>query len=106
MEILRIIAVDGQTGAAKPLVDERSSTFICYSAKFFSEYLEDTREIIWMSERDGWNHLYLYDAASGQVKNQITRGQWVVRKVDRVDREHRQIWFQAGGIRPGQDLVE
>ena len=38
-----------------------------------------------MSERDGWNHLYLYDGATGQVKNQITKGQWVVRGVDRVD---------------------
>ena len=102
-QALRIIAVDGQTGAARPLVDEQSRTFICYSGKFFSEYLEGSGEIIWMSERDGWNHLYLHDATTGQVKNQITKGQWVVRKVERVDREKRQIWFQAGGIRPGQD---
>jgi dipeptidyl-peptidase 4 len=102
-QALRIIAVDAQTGAAKPLVEEQSHTFICYSGKFFSEYLEGTSEIIWMSERDGWNHLYLYDATTGQVKNQITKGEWVVRKVERVDREKRQIWFQAGGIRPGQD---
>ena len=56
-----------------------------------------------MSERDGWNHLYLYDAAKGKVKNQITRGRWVVRGVDRVDPETRQIWFRAGAIRPEQD---
>jgi dipeptidyl aminopeptidase/acylaminoacyl peptidase len=66
-------------------------------------YLEDSNELIWMSERDGWNHLYLYDTAAGQVKNQITKGEWVVRGVDRVDDEKRQIWFRAGGIRPGQD---
>jgi dipeptidyl aminopeptidase/acylaminoacyl peptidase len=56
-----------------------------------------------MSERDGWNHLYLYDAMTGRVKNQITRGEWVVRGVERVDKEKRQIWFRAGGIIPGQD---
>ena len=56
-----------------------------------------------MSERDGWNHLYLYDAKTGQVKNQITKGPWVVRGVERVDEAKRQIWFRAGGIRPGQD---
>jgi dipeptidyl aminopeptidase/acylaminoacyl peptidase len=56
-----------------------------------------------MSERDGWNHLYLYDAKTGRVKNQITRGEWVVRGVDRVDKETRQIWFRAGGIHRGQD---
>ena len=42
-----------------------------------------------MSERDGWNHLYLYDGATGQVKNQITKGQWVVRGVERVDEPKR-----------------
>lgn len=102
-QVLRVMAVDAQTGAAKPIVDERSKTFIDYSGKSFSEHLDDTGEIIWMSERDGWNHLYLCDAKAGQVKNQITKGEWVVRGVERVDKEKRQIWFQAGGIRPQQD---
>ena len=77
-----ILAVDAGTGAVKPIVDEESKTFIDYSGKFFCEYLDDTGEIIWMSERDGWNHLYLYDAKTGAVKNQITKGEWVVRSVD------------------------
>ncbi len=102
-QALRIVAVDARTGVTKPVVDERSATFICYSGKFFSEHLDDTGEIIWMSERDGWNHLYLYDAQTGQVKNQITTGEWVVRGVDHMDKERRQVWFRAGGIRPEQD---
>ena len=102
-QALRILAVDAATGAVRPIVNEESQTFIDYSGKFFCEYLDDTGEIIWMSERDGWNHLYLYDAQSGTVRNQITRGPWVVRSVDFVDRTNRQIWFQAGGIVPGQD---
>jgi len=102
-QALRILGVDASSGAVKPIVDEESKTFICYSGKFFSEYLDDTSEIIWMSERDGWNHLYLYDAKTGAVKNQITKGEWVVRSVNRVDREKREIYFQAGGIVPGQD---
>ncbi len=102
-QVLRIIAVDAASGAARAMVDEQSRTFIDYSGKFYAHYLEDTGEIVWMSERDGWNHLYLYDAATGQVKNQITRGDWVVRGVEHVDEKARQIWFRAGGIRPGQD---
>jgi dipeptidyl aminopeptidase/acylaminoacyl peptidase len=102
-QILRIIGVDAANGTARAIVNEQSPTFICYSSKYFAEYLDDTGEIIWMSERDGWNHLYLYDAQTGAVKNQVTKGEWVVRSVERVDRERRQIWFQAGGIRPGQD---
>jgi dipeptidyl-peptidase 4 len=102
-QALRILAVDAATGDVKPIVDEQSKTFIDYSGKFFSDYLDDTHEIVWMSERDGWNHLYLYDAKTGEVKNQITRGEWVVRNMDYVDEKRRQIWFQAGGIVPGQD---
>ena len=34
---------------------------------------EMEKEIIWMSERDGWNNLYLYDGATGAVKSQITK---------------------------------
>ena len=102
-QIVRIIAINAADGQATPIVDEQSKTFIDYSGKMYSEYLDDTHEIIWMSERDGWNHLYLYDSLSGKVKNQITKGPWVVRGVDLIDAKKRQIWFHAGGIYPGQD---
>jgi dipeptidyl-peptidase-4 len=102
-QVLRIINVDAETGQPRAIVDEQSDTFIDYAGKQYSHYIDDMNEIIWMSERDGWNHLYLYDAETGKVKNQITRGSWVVRRVDNVDEEKRQIWFQAGGIQPGQD---
>ena len=102
-QVLRVIAVDARTGQVSTTVDERSPTFVDYEQKQFTHYLDDTRELIWMSERDGWNHLYLYDAEKGRVKNQITQGPWVVRGVERVDDQARQIWFRAGGLRPGQD---
>ena len=107
-QVLRVLAVDVPPASAasatvRPIVDEHSDTFICYSGKFFCEYVDATDEIIWMSERDGWNHLYLYDANTGKVKNQVTKGEWVVRSVERVDNDKRQIWFLAGGIRRGQD---
>jgi dipeptidyl-peptidase 4 len=103
-QVLRVVAVDATRGTTTAVVDEHSATFIDYSGKKFLEYLDGpSPEIIWMSERDGWNHLYLYDALKGTVKNQITKGPWVVRGVDYVDKERRQIWFRAGGIRPGQD---
>ena len=99
-QVFRILGVNATNGQVRTIVDEPSPTFFCYSCKFFAEYL-DEKEIIWMSERDGWNHLYLYDATTGTVKNQITKGQWVVRGVEKVDKEKRVIWFRAGGIRAG-----
>ena len=102
-QVLRIVSVDAGTGNVRVIVDEQSKTFIDYAGKQFSHYLGETNEIIWMSERDGWNHLYLYDSQTGCVKNQITKGPWVVRRVERVDEQNRHIWFEAGGIRPDQD---
>ena len=56
-----------------------------------------------MSERSGWNHLYLVDSRTGAVKNPITSGEWVVRSVLDVDPATRQVLLLAGGIVPGQD---
>ncbi len=100
---MRLISLDAATGAARPIIDERCATFFDYAGKLFLERLDDRGEIVWMSERDGWNHLYRIDATTGAVKNQITKGPWVVRGVDRIDRATGQIWFRAGGIRPDQD---
>ncbi|MCY2964312.1 MAG: DPP IV N-terminal domain-containing protein, partial [Planctomycetota bacterium] len=102
-QTLRILAIDASTGAVRAIVYETTPTFINYAGKFYVNYLDATRELVWMSERDGWNHLYLFDSHTGVVKNQITRGEWVVRGVDRVDTETRQIWFRASGVFPDQD---
>jgi dienelactone hydrolase len=60
-------------------------------------YLPATNEIIWYSERDNWGHLYLYDATTGKLKNQITKGDWVVTRMLRVDEKNRMIYFLADG---------
>ncbi|MBM3784907.1 MAG: S9 family peptidase [Acidobacteria bacterium] len=102
-QVFRVIEVDASTGVARAVIEETSSTFFHYSGKMFRHDIDDGRETIWMSERDGWNHLYLYDGASGKVKNQITRGAWPVRSVVAVDDEKRQIYFLASGIDEGKD---
>ncbi len=91
------------TGAVRAIVDEHSDTFIDYSGKTYLREMPETGELIWASERDGWNHLYLYDVKAGAVKNKITTGDWVVREVEKVDEAKRQIWFRGLGMVPGQD---
>lgn len=102
-QVYRLLAVDGQTGSVRVVVEESSKTYIDWTAKTWRHWLDATRELLWMSERDGWCHLYLYDAAAGQLKNAVTRGDWVVRRVEHVDPALRQVWFYASGILPEQD---
>ncbi|MEB0262228.1 DPP IV N-terminal domain-containing protein [Mucilaginibacter sp. 10I4] len=64
-------------------------------------YLPTSKEIIWFSERDNWGHLYLYDATTGKLKNQITKGDFVVTKLLKVDEKTRTLYFAAGGREPG-----
>ncbi len=99
----RVIEVNANSGDVRAVIDERCETFFHYSGKMFRHDINDGEEIIWMSERDGWNHLYLYDGSNGRVKNQITRGEWPVRRVIDVDDEKRTITFQASGREAGQD---
>lgn len=63
-------------------------------------YLSKTNEIIWYSERDNWGHLYLYDSKTGQLKNQVTKGDWVVTRMLKVDEKNRVIYFIANGLQP------
>lgn len=100
----RVIEVAGQTGKVRTVLDEQAATFIKTGyGGFFIHYLDETDELIFQSERDGWQHLYLIDTRTAQVKNRITEGKWVVRGVERVDEKSRQIYFRASGKSAGQD---
>jgi len=65
--------------------------------------LHDCDEILWFSERDGWGHLYLYDATTGALKNRVTRGSWLVRDIVHVDEQRRRVLFLAGGMAADRD---
>jgi dienelactone hydrolase len=100
-QVYQVIKVNAETGKEQVIINETSDTFIDYSGKKYRHDIEETNEIIWASERDGWNHLYLYDANKGIVKNQVTKGEWVIRGVIRVDDTNRQIIFNASGKESG-----
>jgi dipeptidyl aminopeptidase/acylaminoacyl peptidase len=65
--------------------------------------LPASNEIVWYSERDGWGHLYLYDATTGTLKNRITRGEWLVRDIVHLDERRRTLLFTACGMDPNAD---
>lgn len=94
--------VNAADGSIRHLVDEQTKTFIHYYNNYRYD-LADGKELLWISERDGWRHLYLIDGMNGQVKQQVTKGEWVVRQVDYVDEANRVVYFTASGFNKGED---
>lgn len=99
-EQLRV--ADAATGAVRDVLEETAATqFESGQGRVNWHYLPASNEVIWCSERDGWSHLYLYDLATGKLKNQITSGEWTVTQVLRVDDKNRMIYFLADGREKG-----
>ncbi|HXD77045.1 MAG TPA: DPP IV N-terminal domain-containing protein [Puia sp.] len=89
---------DAATGAVREVFEEKVPTqYESGRSAIDWRYLPQSHEIIWYSERDNWGHLYLYDAATGKVKNQITKGDWVVSRLYKVDEKKRVLYFTAAG---------
>lgn len=98
-KIEKVRMADAGTGAVREIFEEKVPTqFESGWGAINWSYLSKTQEIIWFSERDNWGHLYLYDANTGKLKNQITKGDWLVSKVLRVDAINRKIYFMANGL--------
>ncbi|MES2657754.1 MAG: DPP IV N-terminal domain-containing protein [Verrucomicrobiota bacterium] len=101
-QVMRIVGIRGDSGSTRIIHEDTSKTFIDYSQKFFIHRLPATNEILWTSERDGYNHLYLIDAVSGQIRNPVTNGNWNVREVMDVNEEKREVLLKVVGV-IGQD---
>jgi dipeptidyl-peptidase-4 len=105
MESAFLFDVDIATGEARTVIDDRvlprtdlNTTSYNLPTVWVSP---DGRDAIWFSQRDGWGHLYLYDVRSGKLRNRITRGDWLVREIIRVDHDARVVYFTACGREPG-----
>ncbi len=86
------------TGQVRDVLTETVPTQFEGGQKEISwRFLPISNEIIWYSERDNWGHLYLYNATTGVLKNQITTGDWLVSEVLQVDEKNRTIYFMANG---------
>ena len=94
---------DPETGAVREVLHERVETY--YESGVNAENWQvffDTGEVLWYSERSNWGHLYLYDLSTGELKHQITDGDWIVRQVRRTDMDARMLYFTGSG-RDGPD---
>ncbi len=96
-QVYRLLELSAETGKVRTLAEETSDKYVNYP-RLWNRFLKDGKRFIWSSERDGWQHLYLYDRATGKPINQITKGEWYVRQVLHVDEENEVIYFTANGV--------
>lgn len=91
-DTLDVLLCDIQTGQNKLLLRETDSRWVNLHDNL--SFVDDGEKFIWSSERDGFQHLYLYDE-NGKLIRQITKGQWQVEKLLAVDEKNSQVYFTA-----------
>lgn len=95
---------DATSGAIRQVFEETANTqFESGQGSSNWRYLQASNEILWYSERDNWGHLYLYDAATGKLKSQVTKGDWTITSLLKVDEKNRLLYFIADGREKGRN---
>lgn len=90
---------DPTTGKVTVLIEERLNTYININDV---SLVNNGKEIVFWSERDGWGHFYLYDG-NGKLKNQITSGPYHCESIEGIDEANRVIYFTANNLEPNED---
>ncbi|MBN1388723.1 MAG: DPP IV N-terminal domain-containing protein [Bacteroidales bacterium] len=99
-EILRV--ADPYTGEVRDVLEETEDTFFESGHSMINWHiLPETNEFIWYSQKSNWGHLYLHDLETGELKNQITEGDWRVLDVLYIDKDKKTIYFTGAGREPG-----
>jgi dipeptidyl aminopeptidase/acylaminoacyl peptidase len=88
-----------ETGQVKVLIKERLNTYIETRRLGF---IDNGKELVHWSERDGWAHFYLY-SGEGRLKRQITSGPWHCSDIVGIDEKNRVLYFTANGKELGED---
>lgn len=104
---VRVVEFNSRTGATRILFEETSATHINLMLNSDERPtfipLPDSDELLWFSERSGWAHLYLYSLETGELKNIVTQGNWVVRDIVHIDTASREVYLQTAGRSAGRD---
>lgn len=99
---LRLYMADSQTGKVRQMYKEANAAYI--DCNFSLIFLENGSEYLWSSEKDGFNHLYIYDL-KGNMVHQLTKGKWDVTKVYGYDAKRALVYYQAAKKNPMQKAV-
>ncbi|HEX6065553.1 MAG TPA: DPP IV N-terminal domain-containing protein, partial [Longimicrobiales bacterium] len=91
-------------GERKLVMEEKSDKWIDIfdffaGVEHYLYFPEGTREFFWISDRDGYQHIYRYDY-NGKLLNQVTRGNYMVTRVEAVDPKTRTIFYASTEVTP------
>ncbi|MCC5940640.1 MAG: DPP IV N-terminal domain-containing protein [Balneolaceae bacterium] len=104
---VRLRIADPETGSVREVYHERDDIF--FESNLTSRgvpnwrVLHDSNEFIWFTRKSNWGHLYLHDLETGEMKNQITSGDWNVIDILHIDHDNREIFFTGVGREDGRD---
>jgi len=93
-----------ETGDVRTVFEEKARTYFEGGNDMANwQYVPETDQVIWFSERSNWGHLYMYSLKTGKLEHAITQGDWNVTQVLRIDPKTKTIWFRGVGREKGVD---
>ena len=94
---MELLLADARTGAISPLYTEEDDAYVEVPDTWM--FLNDGKHMLLTSERDGYNHIYMYDL-NGKLVNQITKGSYDVVSICSVDEKEGIIYYLSQETSP------
>ncbi len=93
----RLLLCNARTGAVKPILTEQDETWVDVHEELL--WLDGGRKFTWISERDGWRHVYIV-SRSGEEMKLATPGAFDVHRLLKVDDAGEWIYYLAAPEEP------
>lgn len=101
-KVYRLLEMSASTGTVRTLIEEKQEKYVNYP-RIWRQLLSDGKQTLWTSERDNYNHIYLFNRNSTKPVRQITKGEWYVREIQFVNEANKKIYFSANGVNKNED---
>lgn len=96
---IEILLANTDDGISKVIYSEKNKRYIERINDWYMTMTNDGKYFVINSEKDGWNHLYLYDI-NGEFINQITKGEWDVTDFYGLDTKTQTVYYQSAEESP------
>ena len=103
-QVMKLYFFDVTTGGKRLVMTETSKTWIdvydFYAGiQDMMTFPEGSHDFFWISDRDGWQHVYRYDY-SGKLINQVTHGSWSVTRIEGADAKAQTMYYTSTAVSP------